>query len=60
LKKERGTAEVCCAGTATSAMLFNSTCVGRENSMNVVCIYITNTDLHDMKRCIQASVYEHQ
>ena len=35
-------------------MLFNSTWVRRENSVNVVCIYMTNTDLRYMKRRIQA------
>jgi hypothetical protein len=38
----------------------DSTWVGKENSMNVVCVDITNTNLHNMKRHIQASVFEHQ
>lgn len=28
--------------------------------MNVVCVGITNINLHDMKRHIQASIFEHQ
>ena len=31
-----------------------------RGSMNVVCTYITNTDVRDMKRRIQASIFEHQ
>jgi len=32
----------------------------KRDSMDVVCTHITNTDVRDMKRRIQASVFECQ